>query len=185
MADLEAVVPQGEGRENLTVLVGVGTVLAGLVLLTLGGARFGTELLIGMGLPRTGATKIAFATAGTIPPLVLAVMVAVVASTENTRLLGLGGVVLALVGIAVGLPFGFAPVAPLVVGLYAVGLFASLSALVNGLLGVESRTSTPSVERSWDSAGTVDMFRSPNTNRLPADGGDDRDDLSFPLDEEE
>lgn len=183
MADLEAVYPRGRFGRLLAVLGAVGTVLAGVALITIGGAKLGTALLVDLGLPREGARQVAFASVGTVPPVVFAGALAVATSAGRNRLVGLAGVVAALVGIAVALPFGFDTVAPVVALVYGGGLFVAMSALVESLLGRGVDTDGRSNAR--ERTATVDMFRSPDTENLPADGGGDDDDLTFLLDDEE
>lgn len=181
MADLEAVYPTGN---RLRYVLGImGVVLAALAVLTIGGARLGTEFLHGMGVPREGARQIALATMATIPPILLAGVVVLTTTDEKSRLLGLGGIVMALTGIAVGLPFGFPLVGPVVILFYGGGLLLVLAVIGAGLLrdGTDSvdTTETERVGVLDESIGYVD------TDSMPADGGADDSELTFLLDEEQ
>ncbi|MFB6112844.1 MAG: hypothetical protein ABEJ58_01925 [Halodesulfurarchaeum sp.] len=183
MADLRAVYRSGDNGGILPLVIGLAVLLAGLALLTIGVARVGSSVLVDIGVPPAGASQIAFVTAGTIPPVVLAVTLTTVTDVERTRLVGLAGVLLSLAGIAIGLPFRFATIAPVVGLVYAIGVFVVMFAIVTGVTGTE-RDSRDRDSR-WDRSGAVDMFRAPESNRIPADGGDEDSDLSFLLDEEE
>jgi hypothetical protein len=157
--------------------------LAILTALTIGGARIGTEILREMGVPADGARQIALASVATIPPIVLAGVVVVITDTDTSRLFGLGGTVLALAGIAIGLPFGFHLVGPIVALFYGGGLLIVLLTIGRGLLHDEDITGGTSGGTGGgalgESIGYVD------SDSTPADGGVDDSELTFLLDEEE
>lgn len=181
MADLEAVYPTGN---RLRYVLGImGVLIAALAILTIGGARLGTEFLRGMGVPGDGARQIAFATMATVPPIFLAGVVVLTTADEKSRLLGLAGIVMALTGIAIGLPFGFPLVGPIVVLFYVGGLLLVLAVIGAGLLrdgtGSADTTETQRDAVLDESIGYVD------TDSMPADGGADDSELTFLLDEEQ
>jgi hypothetical protein len=172
----------GDWRRLLTLGGGIAILLAGLLALTVGGARVVTSLLVGMGLPTAAAREIAIASVSTIPPVILGGMVVLTKPRGTSRLVGLAGVAIALTGIAVGLPLGFEAALPLVALLYATGVFFVLAVLVHGLVSEKGEAGTDATS-GWSrevSAGSTGT-----RGAMPADGGDEDDDLTFLLDDED
>lgn len=162
---------------------GIGPLLAGLLAVTAGAACLGTTLLTGTGLPTEAARQISIATVSTVPPIVLGRVMIMTQPQGRGRLMGLGGVAIALTGVAIGLPLDFEAALPVVGFIYVTGIFFVLASLL-----VESLEGTlPSAQ-----AGTrmgrdarASFYRSSGSELLPADGGNEDDDLDFFLEIED
>ncbi len=174
----------GDRRRLLILTGGIGALLAGLLAVTAGAARLGTTLLAGTGLPTEAARQISIATVSTLPPIVLGGVLVMTQPQGRARLMGLGGVAIALTGVAIGLPLGFEAALPLVGFIYVTGIFFVLASLL-----VESvqDSGLPAGQRSTamgPDAGAT-FYRSSGSEVLPADGGDEDDDLDFLLETED
>lgn len=174
----------GERRRLVVLAAGIGVLLAGLLAATAGAARLGTTLLAGTGLPTEAARQIAIATASTLPPIVLGGVLVMTQPKGRGRLMGLGGVAIALTGVAVGLPLGFGAAFPLVGFIYATGIFFVLASLLVETVDAGGLpTAGPSSSLGRESGAT--FYRSTGSQAMPADGGDEDDDLDFLLETED
>lgn len=172
----------GDWRRLLTVGGGIAVLLAGLLALTAGGARVATSLLVGMGLPTAAAREIAIASVSTLPPVVLGGLVVLTRPRGPNRLVGLAGVAVALAGVAVGLPLGFESALPIVAVIYGTGIFFVLAVLVHGFVAGD-RVAEPDSTTGWTREVSAGSNRTGGP--MPADGGDEDDDLTFLLDDED
>lgn len=170
----------GDVKRTLGMAGGVGALLAGLLALTAGGANVLTSILVETGVPSTPARQIAVATVSTLPPVVLGGLLVMTKPKGRGRLVGLAGVAVALTGVAVGLPLGFESALPIVAAVYGTGVFFVLAALVHGMATDEQpgRTDT---RPGWQRTGSSTLYRSSGNQPMPADGGDEDDDLTFLL----
>jgi hypothetical protein len=174
----------GDWRRLLSLAGGVAALLAGLLVLTAGAARLGTTALESWGLPTAAARQIAIATVSTLPPVVLGGLLVMTKPEGTGRLVGLGGVALALTGVAIGLPLGFGSTLPLVALIYATGVFFVLASLLMGLVDGDGLPGTSPEVGPGSDQGTA-MYRSTGSEALPADGGSEDDDIEFLLDDED
>lgn len=182
MADLGEVTTDGTWRRHLFLGGALAALLAGLLALTAGSARLATDVLVGMGVPTPAARQIAIATVSTVPPIVLAGALVMTNEVARMRLLGLAGVAIALTGIAVGLPLGFESAFLLVALLYAGGISVLLLAVVHGFV-VDPKPGGGDTT-GW-SRDATDTFGLGDSGPMPADGGDEDDDLTFLLENDE
>lgn len=174
----------GDRRRLLVLAGGIGALLAGLLAVTAGAARLGTTLLAGTGLPTEAARQIAIATASTLPPIVLGGVLIMTQPEGRGRLMGLGGVAIALTGVAIGLPLGFDAAFTLVAFIYATGIFFVLaSLLVESVEGSGFPPAGTGAGMGPESGAT--FYRSSGSHAMPADGGDEDDDLDFLLQTED
>lgn len=175
---------RGSERRRLLVLAGgIGALLAGLLAVTAGAARLGTTLLAGTGLPTEAARQISIATVSTLPPIVLGGVLIMTQPQGRGRLVGLGGVAIALTGVAIGLPLGFEAALPVVGFIYATGIFFVLASLLVESLGGSLPTGQAGPRMGRDAGAS--FYRSSGSEVLPADGGNEDDDLDFLLETED
>lgn len=174
----------GDLKRTLGMAGGIGALLAGLLALTAGGANVLTSLLVETGVPSAPARQIAIATVSTLPPVVLGGLLVMTKPKGRGRLLGLGGVALALTGVAVGLPLGFESAFPIVAAVYGTGVFFVLAALVHGMVRDEHPGPTDTIH-GWQRTDASTLYRSSGSQAMPADGGDADDDLTFLLGDED
>lgn len=169
----------GWGRP-LRLGLAIGTLLAGVVAFSSGAARIGAQALRSIGFAEGLAVQAAAVAAALVPLAVgIATMVVVGAERRHFRLGGVG-VVLGVVGIAVGLGSADPLADPAVVALYLGGLVLIVGSLVRGVVTSSSR---PPSHRTRHTPGFTRQDTSDHV--LPSDGGEEADDLEFPLDDEE
>ena len=174
----------GDRRRLLVLAGGIGALLAGLLAVTAGAARLGTTLLAGTGLPTEAARQISIATVSTLPPIVLGGVLVMTQPQGRGRLMGLGGVAIALTGVAIGLPLGFEAALPLVGFIYATGIFFVLASLLVESVQGSGLPSGPRGTGMGRDAG-ASFYRSSGSDVMPADGGNEDDDLDFLLETED
>lgn len=166
----------GDWWRDLKLGLALATLVAGSIVVASGFANVGAGILQEFGLPSPVATQLGVALAAAIPPTIAVAVLATVGADPRYRgsaILG-GGITLGGIGVAMTLSF----VHPVAIGLYAAGLLVIVASLVRGVLGVTEPDGVDRVTPQY-SASRVD-------NRVtPADGGEDDDDLEFPLDDEE
>lgn len=159
--------------------VALGTLLAGIVVFSSGAAKVGADALRATGVAPDFAVVVAGAVAAVLPLVVVAAVLVTIEAERPFQRIAFAGAIVAVGGIAVAAvtPAPFAT--PVVVGLYGLGSLLLLSALVGGILAV-------SRSRSDLDRPMVEYTRTGSTDRvLPSDGGEEDDDLEFPLDDEE
>lgn len=183
MADLGEVNTGGSWRRYLRLAGALAALLAGLLVLTAGGANLVTGLLVEFGLPLVAARQIAIATVSTLPPVVLGGTLVMTTGNRQARLVGLAGVAIALTGVAVGLPLGFASAAPIVALIYGIGIFLVIGSLLHGYL-IEDQQSSGATA-GWRSDSIAGTARGSGSGAMPADGGEDDSDLTFLLEDED
>jgi hypothetical protein len=175
---------RSDGRKRLRSVLGILVViLGGLVFLTFGGPRIGIELPRGVGMSGQGVGQILTVTIATVPLIVLAALLVVTTQTRNTRLLGLSGIIFALFGIAIGLPFGFRSVGPVVAVCYGGGLLVVGGAILNGMRRTQNDTRVSYRREEMSTGGEALEYSA--VEMRPTDGGEDDSDLSFLLEEDE
>jgi hypothetical protein len=161
---------------------GVGVLLAGLLVLAVGGAGSLTELFRAVGTPASTAHPLAVAIAGLVPPVVLVVVTRSLTSADRARTrAGYGAGIAGAT--AVGSVFlgagGQAVATALLIG-YALGIAVAVVGLFEGV-STDETGSTAGESVSWQ-ATTRDRSPGPTAGVTPADGGSEDDDLDFPLD---
>ena len=161
---------------------GVGVLLAGLVVLAVGGAGSLTELFRPVGTPASTAHPLAVAIAGLVPPVVLVFVTRSLTNADRARThAGYGAGIAG--AIAVGSVFVGAGGQTVATGLavgYGLGLALAVAGLLEGVSTVETG-STAGESVSWQ-ATTRDRSPGPASGATPADGGSEDSDLDFPLD---
>lgn len=184
MASLGETNRGGDRRRLLILAVGIGALLAGLLAVTAGAARLGTTLLASTGLPTEAARQISIATVSTLPPIVLGGVLVMTQPKGRGRLMGLGGVAIALTGVAIGLPLGFEAALPLVGFVYVTGIFFVLASLLVESVQESGLAAGQRSTGMGPDAGAT-FYRSSGSEVMPADGGDEDDDLDFLLETED
>ncbi|MFB6153497.1 MAG: hypothetical protein ABEJ27_04520 [Halodesulfurarchaeum sp.] len=174
----------GDWRGWLKLSGALAFLLAGLAVMTAGSAKVATDFLVGLGVPRQAAQRIAIVSAATLPPIALAGTLAYITRSPTFRLLGLGGVALALGGVAVALPLGLERVGLPVGVIYGLGLFLVVVALVQGTLEDTRPTETHASAAVGERGSGIGSIGSPGPGTMPADGGAEEDQLTFLLDED-
>lgn len=165
---------------------GFGVLVAGLVVLASGSANVAVRGTQALGIGPDVAREIGYAIGAVIPLVVLVGVTTTVGTADRYRRFAFGGISVAVSAIAVGLGTTAGIGDPVVTGLYGIGVTVAVGMLFLG--GLESlRSDRPSSTRP-----TIEYERNRPAGRsragdgpLPADGGDEDDDLAFPLDEEE
>ncbi len=169
-----------------TALLFVGAAVAapGLVRVTAGG-------LVAVGFAESTALSLGIALAGVAFPVAGAGLLARIPAGPRLRAAAGGGVLLSTVAVAAFVAFvppaslaDPGPAVVLLAGAYALGALAALfgpvvaAGLAAGATGPTDRgRSTPAFVR--------DSTAGPPGRRVPADGGDEGEQLGFPLDEDE
>jgi hypothetical protein len=165
---------------------GFGVLVAGLVVLASGSANVAVRGTQALGITAGAAQEIGYAIGATIPLVVLVGLATTVETEDRYRRVAFAGIGVAVSGLAVGLgtAAGFGDTT--VIGLYGLGLVGAVGSLFLGGLDSVRSDRTPS-------AGPITGYeRNPGAGRsrhgdgsLPADGGDEDDDMEFLLDDEE
>ncbi len=174
----------------------VAVLLAGLVVLAVGGAGFLTDLFRMAGSDSATAQSVSFALAGLVPPVVLFGVTYSLTNASRPRKLAGGGVLVATVsalGSVLGsglqsLPVSLgSPLATILSLGYGLGIVLSLGALLDAVSTFDSIDSPTRSRVGWqarDRTGTPRSRRS-GSGAAPADGGSTDSELSFPLDRSE
>ncbi|MFP4529705.1 MAG: hypothetical protein ACLFNC_00285 [Halodesulfurarchaeum sp.] len=170
---------------------GVALLLAGLLVVSVGGAGLLTGLFRGAGAPVETAQPAAFAIAGLAPPVVLFVATASVTAETTARRMAGAGATLAIGSAAVsgfaggvgGLSAGSPPAILLAVG-YVAGTLLAVAGLVGGVTGRTPSKRPNAGGVSWE-ATKERRKRHSSPGVAPADGGSTDSELSFPLDSDD
>lgn len=176
---------QGERRRLVRFGGGFGVLLAGLVVLASGTANVAVRGIGALGIAPGTTREIGYAIGAVIPLVVLAGVSTTIDTETRYRRLVFVAIAVATGGIAVGLGTSAGVDDAVVTGLYGLGVAVATVTLFHG--GLESIRSnrTPSARPStgYERNRVADRSR-PGDGSLPADGGDEDEDLEFPLDEE-
>ena len=165
---------------------GLAFLLAGVIVVAVGGAGALSDLFRAAGTPTTTAHSVAFAIAGLVPPVVLFFATRSVTEVERARRLAGAGAAISAVTAVGSAPVGVASTGSPIVTLLALGYGLGIVVAVLGLLeGVSTAESagTAGQSVSWQ-AVDHSQTRSPGPSAgvTPADGGSSDSDLDFPLD---
>lgn len=159
--------------------VALGTLVAGIVVFTTGAAKVGADAVRTLGVAPDFAVVVAGGGAAVLPLVVVGAVLVTVEADRRFQRIALGGGTLALGGIGIAAVSPTSVVNPVVIGLYGLGSLLLLWSLVGGVLAVTR-------SRSGSDRPTVEYTRTgPTDAALPSDGGEEDDDLEFPLDDEE
>lgn len=179
MADLSAKTNDVLGRP-LRLAIGLGLLLAGVMALAAGIANVGADAFVALGLGAEAARNAALGLGAVVPPLVLVGVLHTIDAPGRYQSFAAAGAGLTAVGIVVGLVGDAVVLDEAAVVVYALGILLALLALAGSVVGPDAsgaRTSTPSFYRSTVGHG-------PRDGVTPADGGEEDDDLTFPLDDD-
>lgn len=165
---------------------GFGVLVAGLVVLASGSANVAVRGTQALGIAPGAAREIGYAIGAAIPAVVLVGVSTTVDTEDRYRRVAFVGIGVAVSGLAVGLGTAARFGDPIVTGLYGLGIVVAVGSLVLGSLDSVRSDRTPSA------GPTTGYERNPGAGRsrhgdgpLPADGGDEDDDMEFLLDDEE
>lgn len=166
---------------------GVALLLAGLVVVSVGGAGLLADLFRGLGATPGTAQTAAFGLAGLAPPVVLFFATRSVTKDPTPRQIAGGGATLAgASAVAAGIGGGVAglasgsPLAILLAVAYAMGTVLAFAGLLGGVATGETSRRSNAAGVSWEASDRADP-RS-RSGVAPADGGSTDSELSFPLD---
>lgn len=166
---------------------GVALLLAGLIVVAVGGAGLLTGLFRSAGATAGTAQTAGFTIAALAPPAVLFFATRSVSTEVTPRRVAGGGASLGVASaIVLGLPVGFAelaagsPLAILLAAGYGIGTLLAFGGLVNGVSASDPSRRYRGADVSWQ-ASNRSRTRS-QSGVAPADGGSTDSELSFPLD---
>lgn len=177
--------------ERRRLYLGAALLVVGAVVAAPGLVRVTAGVLVALGVPEPPALAIGLAMAGLAVPVVGAALFRWVPADRGLRAVGAAGVLVSALTVALFVttvpPTALAGPADVPLGLlvvYAIGAMAALFApVVAAGLAAEERPgrrtgapSSPAFVRERPSRGGA---------RVPADGGDDRQELTFLLDDED
>lgn len=179
----------GDWRWLLRAGSGVAVLLAGLVVLSVGGAGLLTGLFRGAGAPAGTAQTAAFAIAALAPPVVLFFATRSVTDEPTPRKMAGGGAALASASaIASALGGGLTSVAAgsalanlLAIG-YAIGSLVAVGGLLGGVTARDYSHGARASGVSWQATDRSVTRSHSRSGAAPADGGSTDSELSFPLD---
>ena len=165
---------------------GFGVLVAGVVVLASGSANVAVRSTQALGIAPSAAREIGYAIGAVIPLVVLVGVSTTVGTADRYRGIAFGGIAVAISGIAVGLGTAAGIGDPVVTGLYGLGVTVAVGMLFYGVLESirTNRTPSPRPTAGYERNRTAGRSRA-GDGSLPADGGDEDDDLAFPLDEED
>lgn len=164
---------------------GVAFLLAGLIVVTVGGAGFLSGLFQNLGTPVGTAQTVGFAIAGLVPPVVLVFVTRTVSADRSVQRTVAAGATLAggsavVAGFVGGPAVPGSPLTTLLAGGYGLGSLLAFGGLLVGISAERSGRGSTGADVSWQ-ATTTRRSRS-QSGVAPADGGSTDSELSFPLD---
>lgn len=165
-------------RRQAQLGVAIATLVAGIVVFASGAARIGADALREAGLSAGLAVEGAAAGAAALPVVIVVAVLATVDAEHRFQQFAIGGGVLVLGGITVAVTSTAPLTDPVAIGLYGGGVAILLGTLVAGVL--DSSASATGRDRS----NVVYVDRRSIDHVMPSDGGEEDDDLEFPLDDE-
>lgn len=171
------------GSSARRLYLGTALVLGGVALFGLGGLKVVEDALMMLGVPGEQAVKGSVTIMGVVVPVALVGLLAVLPPNRSFRRVAGVGAAMCIVSVGafwLAVPAANVPVEiPLaLLGSYGVGVLVVLFGLIGtGAAGVDT---TPT------SGPTVSYQRTSQPSRqVPADGGTEEQDLSFPLEDDE
>ncbi|MDZ7849914.1 MAG: hypothetical protein U5K70_03560 [Halodesulfurarchaeum sp.] len=166
---------------------GVALLLAGLIVLTVGGAGVLTGLFRSAGAPTGTARTAAFTIVALAPPVVLFFATTSVTADVNPRRVAGAGATLGVASATVLGLVGFAGLTAgrqlplLLAGGYVIGTVLSFAGLINGVSASDPARRQRGADVSWQASDR--SLRRAQSGVAPADGGSTDSELSFPLDQ--
>ena len=168
----------------------VALLLAGAMVLTVGGAGLLSDLFRSAGTPLASAQTIAFGIAALVPLVVFVGVTVTTTRKRHPRRVAVGGALFAAGTVGGSLLLGSGQPAPatfegplataLSVG-YVLGLVLVLGALIDGIQAPKTRPPTRT-EEGWQATSRSMTHDPTRSGTVPADGGSEDSDLAFPLD---
>lgn len=168
----------------------VALLLAGTIVLAVGGAGLLSDLFRSAGTPLASAQTMAFGIAALVPLVVFVGVTVTTTRKRHTRRVAVGGALFAggtvigslLLGSGQPAPATFdGPLATALSVGYVLGLVLVLGALIDGIQAPKTRPHART-EQGWQATSRSMTHDPTRSGTVPADGGSEDSDLAFPLD---